>query len=125
MKYKIPAECPTCGGDFKVTRLECEKCKTEIKGEFVLDELFQLSQDQLDFLKLFIRARGSIKEVEKEMDMSYPTVRNKLNELITALGYEEPGLSPQERKEERKKILDQLEKGEIKTDQAIENLKEL
>src|SRR6056297_2828638 len=111
MSYPIPAKCPTCEGKLNVSQLKCSNCQTKIIGDFYLDELFQLNQEQQQFLKIFIKTRGNIKNMEKELEMSYPTVRNKLNELIITLGYEEE--FAEEEQEKRREILDQLESGEI------------
>src|SRR6056297_619617 len=111
MTYPIPAKCPTCEGNLNVTELKCNNCKTKISGDFYLDEIFQLNQEQQQFLKIFIKTRGNIKNMEKELEMSYPTVRNKLNELIKSLGYEDD--FAEEEQEKRREILDQLESGEI------------
>lgn len=101
-----------------ITRIKCEDCGTEISGSFSLPTLFlNLSEDQIEFIKIFVKCRGNIKEVEKELGISYPTVRNKLNEVIIAMGYkvEEDGV--------REKILEDLERGEITVDEAVRLLK--
>jgi len=125
---KLPKHCPACSDQMKVTGLKCKKCGTKIKGDFELDDLFKLTSGQLQFLKTFISSRGSIKEVEKELNMSYPTVRNKLDELIEALGFEESEVSLQEKKEneeQRKVVLDKLEKGKLNPEQAAAELENL
>ena len=123
MTYPIPAKCPTCEGKLNVTELKCSNCQTKIIGDFYLDELFQLNQEQQQFLKVFIKTRGNIKNMEKELGMSYPTVRNKLNELIKTLGYEDQ--FAEEDQEKRREILDLLESGEIEAAEAAKSLKEI
>ena len=123
MTYPIPAKCPTCEGKLNVTELKCSNCQTKIIGDFYLDELFQLNQEQQQFLKVFIKTRGNIKNMEKELGMSYPTVRNKLNELIKSLGYEDQ--FAEEDQEKRREILDLLESGEIEAAEAAKSLKEI
>ena len=123
MTYPIPAKCPTCEGKLNVTEMKCSNCNTKISGEFYLDELFQLNYELQQFLKIFIKTRGNIKNMEKELDMSYPTVRNKLNELIKTLGYEDD--FGEEEQQKRKEILDLLEAGEIEAVEAAERLEEL
>ena len=123
MSYPIPAKCPTCEGKLNVTELKCSNCQTKIIGDFYLDELFQLNQEQQQFLKIFIKTRGNIKNMEKELEMSYPTVRNKLNELIKSLGYEDQ--FAEEDQEKRREILDLLESGEIEAAEAAKRLKEI
>ncbi|MFW6229622.1 MAG: DUF2089 domain-containing protein [Halanaerobium sp.] len=124
MSYPIPAKCPTCEGNLNVTELKCSNCQTKIIGDFYLDELFQLNHKQQQFLKIFIKTRGNIKNMEKELEMSYPTVRNKLNELIKSLGYKDD-FAEEEQQEKRREILDQLESGEIEAAEAAKRLKEI
>ena len=68
MTYPIPAKCPTCEGKLNVTELKCNNCKTKISGDFYLDELFQLNYELQQFLKIFIKTRGNIKNMEKEFE---------------------------------------------------------
>jgi hypothetical protein len=124
MSYPIPAKCPTCEGKLNVTELKCSNCNTKISGDFYLDELFQLNYELQQFLKIFIKTRGNIKNMEKELDMSYPTVRNKLNELIKTLGYQDDFVE-EEQQEKRSEILDMLEAGEIEAVEAAQKLKEI
>jgi len=123
MSYPIPAKCPSCEGKLNVIELKCSSCRTRIIGDFYLDEIFQLNQEQQEFLKTFIKTRGNIKNMEKELDMSYPTVRNKLNHLIRSLGYEDDFGG--EEQEKRREILDLLESGEIEAADAAKKLKEI
>jgi hypothetical protein len=124
MSYPIPVKCPTCEGKLNVTELKCTNCSTKITGDFYLDELFQLNYEQQQFLKIFIKTRGNIKNMEKELEMSYPTVRNKLNELIKSLGYEDD-FAEEEQQEKRREILDLLESGGIEAVEAAQRLKEI
>lgn len=124
MSYPIPEQCPSCEGKLSVRELKCQSCQTRIIGDFYLDEIFQLNYEQQQFLKVFIKTRGNIKNMEKELEMSYPTVRNKLNELIKSLGYKDE-LLEEDKEEKRKEILDMLESGEIEVSTAAEKLKEL
>ncbi|CCJ34740.1 MULTISPECIES: DUF2089 domain-containing protein [Caloramator] len=119
MGYKIITRCPVCDSKLKITRLSCKKCGTTIENEFELSNLSYLTKEQLDFVEVFIKCRGNIKDVEKELSISYPTVRSKLDEVILALGY------PIKQKSEKEKdVLDMLEKGEITPDEAIKMLKD-
>jgi hypothetical protein len=72
MKYKMPNKCPVCGNRLTVTRLCCYKCSTVIEGSFRPCEFCNLPSEDLEFIKIFIKCRGSIKEVEKELGISYP-----------------------------------------------------
>jgi hypothetical protein len=124
MNYPIPDKCPTCDGKLNVIELKCSSCNTRIIGNFYLDEIFQLNNEQQQFLKIFIKTRGNIKNMEKELDMSYPTVRNKLSDLIKTLGYEEDFIE-EEKQENRREILNMLEAGELAPDEAAKKLEEI
>ena len=86
---KIISRCPVCDGQLKVTKLKCENCQTVIENDFTLSKFDYLSEEELHFTETFIRCRGNIKEVEKELGISYPTVRARLDGIIRALGYED------------------------------------
>jgi hypothetical protein len=102
--------------------MACSKCNTSIKGNFELNELAALSEDNLAFLKVFIAARGSIKEVEKCLSISYPTVRARLDGLIKDMGLSAPAADLGQKKAE---IIGSLERGEIDAQEALRRLKEL
>ena len=133
MKYKAPGKCPVCGERLSITKLSCPKCATAIEGDFQPCEFCRLPEDDLNFVKIFIKCRGNIKDVEKEMGTSYPTVRGKLDAVIRGLGYEIPTAVPaaeivqdRDRKETaRNDILSQLSKGEITAKEATEKIKNL
>jgi|SRR6056297_878956 len=125
MANKIIGQCPVCGADMLVTELECPHCHTKVSGKFELGKFSQLDPEQLEFVEVFIKLRGNIKEVEEEMGISYPTVRKKLDKVIQALGFS-PEESPEDIKaEERVDVLAALEKGDIEYSEAIKKLKNL
>lgn len=115
---EILGRCPVCEGELKVSELSCAKCGTVLRNEFELCKFCKLKKEQKYFIEVFIKNRGNIKEIEKELKISYPTVRNKLEEVIGALGYntEEKGAV------NRKLILDQLANGEITKEEALKML---
>ena len=129
MKYKAPGKCPVCGEKLSITKLGCPKCSTAIEGDFQPCEFCRLPEEDLEFVKVFIKCRGNIKDVEKELGISYPTVRGKLDSVIRGLGYEAP--SKESTKEDADKtaakneILDQLSKGEISPKEATQRIKNL
>lgn len=112
-------DCPVCDHELTITSYECRNCGTRIEGEFQLDKFSRLSQEEKDFIELFVMKRGSIKEIEKEMGISYPTVRNKLDGVIAALGYKV------EESTSKVEILNMLDKGEITYEEAQKMLKEI
>ncbi|HCX62576.1 MULTISPECIES: DUF2089 domain-containing protein [Sedimentibacter] len=127
MKYKAPSRCPVCGNKLSVTKLCCHKCSTSIEGDFQPCEFCSLPEEDLDFVKVFIKCRGSIKDVERELGISYPTVRSKLDAVIKSLGFEvkEPIKENENKKAEKTAILDQLSKGELSPKEATERIKNL
>ncbi|MFW5786719.1 MAG: DUF2089 domain-containing protein [Halanaerobiales bacterium] len=125
MAHDLIGKCPVCGENLRITRLKCHHCHTEIKGDFELDKFLRLKKEQLEFVEVFIKSRGNIKEVEREMGISYPTVRNKLDEVIESLGYNAEDSPDDTTAEKRKDILDSLEKGEIDSQEAVDLLKKI
>ncbi|HWP97629.1 MAG TPA: DUF2089 domain-containing protein [Syntrophomonadaceae bacterium] len=125
MRYKAPGRCPICGQELTVSRLSCQQCNTNLEGQFSPCRFCQLPADQIEFVEVFIKCRGNIKEVEKEMGISYPTVRNRLEGVIQALGFQNDQPDKKEREDLRTEILDALERGEIDPREAVEQLKKL
>jgi hypothetical protein len=120
-------KCPVCGQNTEVTAISCNGCGTRIEGHFRLCRFCRLTEEQKSFIESFIKCRGNIKEVEKELGISYPTVKNRLEDVAGALGYglaqgyPPPGYDPGAR---RLEILGKLEKGEISVEEAVELLKD-
>jgi hypothetical protein len=121
-KNKLISQCPVCGGQLYVTHLRCGDCGTELSGEFRANEFARLPEDKLAFLRTFLACRGNLKEVEAALNISYPTVRSRLDQLLEALQLEvaaaEPG-APMD----RGAILDALERGELTVEEAEERLR--
>lgn len=142
----VPTRCPVCGGDLIVTRLHCPSCETAIEGSFAtggtrLQEAFtpeqlrsllpfsRLTQEQLYFMLTFVRCEGRFNRMEEELNLSYPTLRGRFDEIISALGFEPPReeaareepqlVSPAE----RQAILDQLNQGQISVEEARSRLR--
>jgi hypothetical protein len=114
--------CPVCGSELTVTRLHCDTCDTTIEGSFLSPSspFAQLTPEQIQFVLTFVRCEGRFNRMEDELNLSYPTIRNRLYEVIRALGYE-PGKEETPVRlsaEERKRILDDLDLGKITPDQA-------
>lgn len=119
--YPVPAKCPVCGSDLHVERLACQQCHTTIEGEFTLQRLARLTPEQWAFVEVFLRCEGKLTHVQEELKLSYPTVRNRLNDVIRALGYE-VGLQEEEDSESRQAVLDRLAAGELTVAEAIRQL---
>jgi hypothetical protein len=108
----------------RVVRLQCSSCQTSLEGSFQLGQFLRLSPEQMHFVDVFLKCRGKIKDVEEELGISYPTVVARLNEVITALGYE-AGPVEEEARELRKQILDDLSEGRMSAPEAARRLREL
>ncbi len=117
MPKQMPHLCPSCGSPTIVAELKCTSCDTVVRGEFSPTPLGSLSEEQIAFIRTFVLSRGSIREMEKRLEVSYPTVRAKLDEVISALS--QTGPSGRTREE----ILKDLEEGRINAAQAIEEMK--
>src|SRR5579884_1057835 len=86
--HPLLTRCPVCSGELRIARLECPSCGSALQGNFSLGRLARLSREQLQFVEVFIRCRGKIKDVEEELGISYPTVVARLNEVVSAMGFE-------------------------------------
>jgi hypothetical protein len=110
-----------------VERYRCESCDTRVEGRFENSAFPGLTVEQVEFIRTFVRCEGKITRMEDEIGLSYPTIRNRLHEVIRALGYEpggaeEPaGLS----EEDRQRILEDLDLGRISAEEAMRLLKEV
>ncbi len=122
MDLEVRGTCPLCGGETYVTRFQCSQCQSTIEGEFSLNKFSKLTEEQQHITELFLLNRGNMKEMEKALGISYPTVRNKLDEIVTALGYK---TKKDPSGPDREEILRRLADKEITTDEAVELLKYL
>jgi hypothetical protein len=114
------SKCPVCGGELSVTRLHCDTCDTAIEGRFANNVFAGLTTEQLDFIETFVRCEGKITRMEDEMALSYPTIRNRLQEVIRALGYEPDKEEPAEvSNEKRLSVLEELDSGKISAEEAM------
>jgi len=114
------SKCPVCNGELTVTRLHCETCDTSIEGRFANGAFAGMSPEQLDFIETFVRCEGKITRMEDEMALSYPTIRNRLQEVIRALGYEPGKEEGSEVSDERRRVvLEELDSGKISAEDAM------
>jgi hypothetical protein len=86
MARDVIATCPVCQNELSITRLHCRSCGTALEGEFGVGRFGRLSREQLTVLESFLRSRGNLKDMERELGISYPTVRGRLDALVRALG---------------------------------------
>ena len=86
MRYELPAQCPVCQEKMHVIRLGCDNCGSVLEGNFELDRLSRLSSEMRLFVVSFLKCRGNIREMEKQYNISYPTVRARIDEITASLG---------------------------------------
>lgn len=132
-KHPVLTTCPVCKHELNVVKLHCEHCDTVVTGTFTLSKFNYLETEKLYFIEIFIKNRGNIKAIEKELNISYPTVKKMLDEVIVGLGYsadydEEEDIKEKENKKDLKNqikqtILEQIEKGQMTVNEALEALK--
>jgi hypothetical protein len=121
-KHPMPTRCPVTGEPLEVTRLRAPNSGVVIEGQFLPNEFALLDRESLDYLRLFVKVRGNLKEVERMLGVSYPTVRSRFEQLLRALGYE---AAPEVSGEARTDVLSRLERGEISAEEATRALQAL
>ena len=126
MAHDVISTCPVCSGELAVTRLRCGSCGTTLEGEFSVGRFARLSRDQTVLLESFLRSRGNLRDIERELGISYPTVRARVEALVRALGFgprsdddssaggEDADATPQT----RESILERLARREISAEDA-------
>jgi hypothetical protein len=117
----MPTACPVTGEPLEVTRLQAPGSGVAIEGRFRPNEFALLPAEHVEFLRLFVKVRGNLKEVERAMGVSYPTVRLRFEHLLRALGYE----SAEDAQDLRDDVLTLLERGEIDPAEAARRLEGL
>ena len=141
MPHDVISTCPVCQGELLVTRLHCRSCGTALEGEFGVGRFGRLSREQLSLLESFLRARGNLKEMERELGISYPTVRARVDALVRAVGLGDgtpvededevdapmpaPSAAAADATAERRAILERLSRGEIDPAAAATELRDL
>lgn len=94
MPNDVIATCPVCSHELSITRLHCDHCATTLEGDFSVGRFGRLSREQLALLESFLRSRGNLREMERELGISYPTVRNRVEALVRALGLADEDAPP-------------------------------
>jgi hypothetical protein len=139
MVHDVIATCPVCSGELTIARLHCRSCGTALEGEFGVGRFGRLDREQLALLESFLRARGNLKEMERELGISYPTVRARVDALVRALdlgdhaaddgfdaGFElEPEASADDAAARRREILERLARRELTAEDAAAALRSL
>ena len=140
--YPTPTECPVCHDDLHVSQLVCRTCGAEIRGHFEMDRLSQLIPEQRHFVEAFLLCEGKLNCVQDELGISYPTVRNRLDEIIRALKRQRAAAAPAPpvpaalpvppippapavNAAQHQEILDRLARQEIGLEEALQLLEEI
>ncbi|MFZ5987830.1 MAG: DUF2089 domain-containing protein [Bacillota bacterium] len=121
MGKEVLGKCPICNSETTVTKIYCDTCNTSIEGRFDLCKFCRLTAEQKQFIDVFIKCRGNIKEVEKELGVSYPTVKNRLEDAANALGHKSDSQASDSIR--KREVLDRLNNGEITVEEALELMK--
>jgi hypothetical protein len=87
MAHDVISTCPVCSGELAVTRLRCSSCGTTLEGEFSVGRFARLTREQTVLLESFLRSRGNLRDIERELGISYPPVRARVEALVRALGF--------------------------------------
>lgn len=134
MARDVIATCPVCQDELAITRLHCRTCGTTLEGEFSVGRYGHLNREQVTILESFLRSRGNLKDMERDLGISYPTVRGRLDALVRALGLAdgegtdapaEPPEVSEETPTDRRTILERLAKREISAEDAATALRKL
>lgn len=134
MARDVIATCPVCQDELAITRLHCRTCGTTLEGEFSVGRYGHLNREQVTILESFLRSRGNLKDMERDLGISYPTVRGRLDALVRALGLAdgeatdtatEPSEASEEPPTDRRTILERLAKREISAEDAATALRKL
>ncbi|CAN5579155.1 MAG: DUF2089 domain-containing protein [Chloroflexi bacterium] len=135
MVHDVIATCPVCTDELTITRLHCRACGTALEGEFGVGRFGRLDREQMSLLESFLRSRGNLKEMERELGISYPTVRGRVDSLVRALGLSDTpddeeandfdAPAAPEGADERRSILERLARKEIDADEAAAQLRSL
>lgn len=120
---KLPTLCPSCNEKLDIINLQCPLCTTEVKGKYPMNIFSSLTNEDEEFLLCFLASRGSLKELQERMSISYPTARLRLNKLLVTLGMCEIKDSEKEESKDVLNLLDDLDKGKDDFDSVLKKLK--
>lgn len=132
MDREVISTCPVCESRLQVTRLHCNTCGTTIEGEFNVGRFARLGREQMSLLEAFLRSRGNLRELERELGLSYPTVRGRVEALLRALGLPDapvPAAEPPQQSEphidpeQRRIVLERLARHEVTAEEAAAALR--
>jgi hypothetical protein len=135
MPHDVISTCPVCSHELSVTRLNCGECGTTLEGSFSVGRFGRLNRDQMTLLESFLRSRGNLREMERELGLSYPTIRGRVDALVRALGLGDEAQSddaadtasadPGNAADARRAVLERLSRREISAEDAAAALRSL
>jgi hypothetical protein len=137
MPHDVISTCPVCSSELAVTRLHCRSCGTTLEGDFSVGRFGRLNRDQLTLLESFLRSRGNLRDMERELGISYPTVRSRVEALVRALGFgprsdaadaeerDEGATEPTAKPGTRSEILEALARHELTAEEAAAAIRSL
>ncbi len=133
MPHDVISTCPVCASELAVTRLHCRSCGTTLEGDFSVGRFGRLNREQLVLLESFLRSRGNLREIERELGISYPTVRSRVEALVRALGFgpretddpDDAATVPVADGRTREEILHALSRHEMSADEAAAAIRAL
>ena len=129
MAHDVISTCPVCSGELAVTRLRCRSCGTTLEGDFSVGRFARLDRDQHALLESFLRSRGNLREMERELGISYPTVRSRVEALVRSLGFgprsDDDEAANGEPAQSREEILERLARREISAEEAAQAIRAL
>jgi hypothetical protein len=134
MAHDVISTCPVCSHELAVTRLHCRSCGTTLEGDFSVGRFGRLNRDQLALLESFLRSRGNLREMERELGISYPTVRARVEALVRTLGFgpraetddvDDPATEATVAGRTREEILQALARHEMSADDAAAAIRAL
>jgi hypothetical protein len=114
--------CPVCAEPLAVRRLHCRNCDTTIDGQFDIGRLGRLTADQVAFVETFVRCEGKLNRMEREVGLSYPTLRARLTEVIRQMGFPVGAEPADSGDDDLHRLLDELTSGKITAEEAMRSL---
>src|SRR3954468_217075 len=129
MPHDVISTCPVCSNELAVTRLQCQRCARTLEADFTCGRFGRLSREQLALLESFLRSRGNLREMERELGISYPTVRARVEALVRALGFgarpDADGSAESVPARDRDQILEALARHEMSAEDAAVAIRSL
>ena len=112
--------CPQCSGTVEIRHLACAACGLGLEGRFRLPRLARLSPELQELVEQLVLAGTNLKDVALRLEVSYPTLRKRLDQLIEALRR-----LCEEDEAETRALLEEVQHGRMRAEEAARLIKEL